>query len=378
MKIKNLLSTLDDQLAGFAQKLLPSAWFSPFESANPSHRRGQVPGASPGDMKRDLSPGVRSELVKRSRYLQKNSGFVRELVGSMAIYSTGDGIKPQAQTADTEWNRRAEELFATWAARCEVTGRFSFEECQSLVCRGIDVDGEYFPHKTRNRAGRPALQLIESHRIGDAEGREDTVDGIGLDPFGAPLFYRVLIDDGTFRDVPAASVLHVFEPESISAVRNPATIQHSINDVLDEMELLALEKHAVKDNADVARVLKRLRDEVDGDGDQRDAGPGYASGGRHVERSPEKAGGAEAGREPGQFRVQTPQPHVHRVPRSSAARFRPGRVAVRFRDGRHADKPACFINAWLSLCNALCVSGRGRLSHIRAIRQRMTNPLTRK
>jgi capsid protein len=124
----------------------------------------------------------------------------------MAIYSTGDGIKPQAQTADTEWNRRAEELFATWAARCEVTGRFSFEECQSLVCRGIDVDGEYFLHKTRNRAGRPALQLIESHRIGDAEGREDTVDGIGLDPFGAPLFYRVLIDDGTFRDVPAASV----------------------------------------------------------------------------------------------------------------------------------------------------------------------------
>ena len=50
-----------------------------------------MPGASPGDAKRDLSPGVRSELVRRSRYLHKNSGFVRELVGNMAIYSTGDG-----------------------------------------------------------------------------------------------------------------------------------------------------------------------------------------------------------------------------------------------------------------------------------------------
>ena len=39
-------------------------------------------------------------------------------------------------------------------------------------------------------------------------------------------------------------------------MRSHPTIQHSINHVLDEMELLALEKHAVKDNADVARMLK--------------------------------------------------------------------------------------------------------------------------
>ena len=135
------------------------------------------------------------------------------------------------------------------------------------MCRGIDVDGEYFIHKTRDPFQRPVLQLIESHRIGDATGSEETVDGIGMDEVGAPLFYRLLLDDGKYRDLPAASVLHVFEPESISAVRHPATIQHSINHVLDEMELLALEKHAVKDNADVARVLKTARGELDESGD---------------------------------------------------------------------------------------------------------------
>ena len=238
-------------------------WFSPYESANWSPRRGRVPGAAPGDAKRDLTPGIRNELVRRSRYLQKNSGFVRELVGNMAIYSTGDGIKPQAQSADQAWNRRAEEYFANWAAQCEVTKRFSFEECQSLVCRGIDVDGEYFIHKTRDRDNRPILQLIEAHRIGDTSGSLETVDGIGLDTVGAPSFYRLILDDGSFRDLPAASVLHVFEPESASAVRHPATVQHSINHVLDEMELLALEKHAVKDNADVARILKTERGEID-------------------------------------------------------------------------------------------------------------------
>lgn len=72
-------------------RLLPRAWFSPYESANPSPRRGRVPGAAPRDAKLDLTPGTRRELVRRSRYLHKNSGFVRELVGNMAIYSTGDG-----------------------------------------------------------------------------------------------------------------------------------------------------------------------------------------------------------------------------------------------------------------------------------------------
>jgi capsid protein len=244
--------------------LLPRAWASPYDAANWSPRRGPVPGAAPRDAKLDLSPGVRTELVRRSRYLHRNSGFVRELVSNMAIYSTGDGIRAQAQSPDPAWNRQAEEVFRRWAAQCEVTGRFSFEECQSLVCRGMDVDGEYFVLKTRDRAGLPRIQMIESHRIGDGSG--ETCDGVGLAPDGTPLFYRLIEDEGK-KDIPAAAMLHVFEPESASAVRNAPTIQHSINHLLDEMELLALEKHAVKDNADVARILKTARGELDEEGD---------------------------------------------------------------------------------------------------------------
>jgi hypothetical protein len=58
--------------------LLPRAWGSSFESANWSPRRGSVPGASPTDARNELTPGVRSELVRKSRYLHKNSGFMRE------------------------------------------------------------------------------------------------------------------------------------------------------------------------------------------------------------------------------------------------------------------------------------------------------------
>lgn len=243
---------------------LPKAWASPYDAANWSPSRGRVPGSAPRDSKLDLSPGVRTELVRRSRYLHRNSGFVRELVSNMAIYSTGDGIRPQAQSPNDDWNRQAEEVFRRWSAQCEVTSRFSFEECQSLVCRGMDVDGEYFVLKTRDRSGLPKIQLIETHRIGD--GSDETHDGIGLAPDGSPLFYRLLEDSGP-RDILAPSMLHVFEPESASAVRNAPTIQHSINHLIDEMELLALEKHAVKDNADVSRILKTARGELDENGD---------------------------------------------------------------------------------------------------------------
>jgi len=254
------------KLLSFFRKLSPKAWFgSPYESANASPKRGRVPGSSPRDSKLDLSPRVRSELVRRSRYLLKNSGFARELVGSMAIYSVGDGLRPQAQSSDPAWNRQAEEYFRGWASRPEVTGRFSFEECQAIICRGMDTDGEFFVHKTRSRSGLPLLQLIESHRIGDTDG-EETWDGIGLDAFGAPRFYRALEDDG-HRDLPAESVLHIFEPESASALRNAPAIQHSINHILDEMELIALEKHAVKDNADISRVLKTARPDLGDSGD---------------------------------------------------------------------------------------------------------------
>ena len=103
--------------------LQPAAWTSTYESVNASPRRGTVPGAAPTDAKRELTPYVRRELVRRSRYLAKNSGFVRELIGNMALYSVGDGIRVQAQSDSAEWNRRAEAYFREWSARCEVTGR---------------------------------------------------------------------------------------------------------------------------------------------------------------------------------------------------------------------------------------------------------------
>lgn len=240
---------------------------SVFEGANRSPRRARVPGSSPRDATLDLTPGVRSELVRRSRYLVRNSGFLREIVGSMALYSIGDGIMPQPASSNEEWNRQALDYFTRWARHADMTGRFNLANCEQLACKALDVDGEIFILKTVEN-GSPKLQLIEAHRIGNAEeGGSDTegnmVDGVRLSETGQPLAYRFLLDDGAHRDLPARDVLHIFDPDSASQVRGFPTLQHSINHMLDVAELLALEKHAVKDNADIARVLKTSRVTVD-------------------------------------------------------------------------------------------------------------------
>ena len=263
----------------------------------------------------------------------------------MAIYSTGDGIKPQALSADTNWNKAAEDYFARWAARCEITSRFCFAECQALVCRSMESDGEYFIHKTRSAEGAPRLQLMESHRIGDAD-LDDTEDGIGFDAYGAPAFYRVLLDHGGFPDIPANVMLHGFEPESASAVRPPPTLQHSGNHLLDEMELLALEKHAVKDNADVSRVLKTERGELDEEGDFAIGKP--ADGEKSEPGALQKIiGGKLVALKPGEsfdsFQPNRP-PNLQRLPRTSAprlgARAYPIQVRRRLKQGRRGRRAA--------------------------------------
>lgn len=240
---------------------------STYESANRSPRRAHVPGSAPRDASLDLTPGVRSELVRRSRYLVRNSGFIREMVSSMALYSVGDGLKPQAESVDSDWNRKAEEYFNRWSRHAELTGRFNLTQCEHLACKAVDTDGEIFIHKVMHQ-GTPRVQMIEAHRIGDMSDADNMIDGVKLDSNGKPLSYRLLNDDGSYSDLPAEHVLHLFDPDSVSQVRGCPSLQHSINHIIDEMELLALEKHAVKDNADITRVLTTARDDAD-DGDFR-------------------------------------------------------------------------------------------------------------
>ena len=242
--------------------------FSNFESAKFSNKRSWIWSSWPQDFKKTMTVFDRMETTRKMRWLELNAGLIRQVLADMALYTVGNGIKPQAQSGDEMWDDSAEAYFKQWAARaCDITGRFSLFELQHICCRLMDRDGECFIIKTRGPGGEPRLQIIESHRVGNSSNNEvppGMVDGILFGPYGQPISYNVIRSDGSSRLVPANAVIHLYEPELASGARAYSPLQHSINNLVDMLEILSLEKLAVKTSSDITRTISRENPNFDG------------------------------------------------------------------------------------------------------------------
>lgn len=230
-----------------------------YEAARFTGRRSFLWLSPAQDQRRDLTPAKRHELVKKMRWGERNSGQIREMVGDLVLYTVGDGFRPQAHTADAEWNKAAEQYFADWSRKCDITNRFSFNDLLRIAERRWVLDGDFYLAKVRNAAGAAKLQGIEAHRVGSPENMDDPNihDGVVFGPYGEIRAYWVIKSDGTYRQILANAMMMVYDPEFVSGARGLPLLQHSWNDLQDLMEILALEKSAVKDHAEITRVLKR-------------------------------------------------------------------------------------------------------------------------
>ena len=86
---------------------------------------------------------------------------------------------------------------------------------------------------------------------------ERIIDGIEFDRYGrAKNYYFLIGEHSDTTKLPASAVLHIFDAERISQSRAYPHIQHSINDVIDRKEILALEKKKVKAISDIVHILK--------------------------------------------------------------------------------------------------------------------------
>jgi len=230
-----------------------------YEAARYNGRRSFLWLSPAQDQRRDLTPAKRAELVKKLRWGERNSGLVRQMVGDLVTYTVGDGIRPQAHTEDPAWNATAEAYFAEKSRRIDITGRYSFNDLLRIAERRWVLDGDFFLAKVRDGRGAAKLQGIEAHRVGDPEKDVPARmhDGIQFGAYGEIVGYNVYRSDGSSRLILAQAMMMVHDPEYISGARGLPLLQHSWNDIQDAMEMMALEKTAVKDHADIVRVLKR-------------------------------------------------------------------------------------------------------------------------
>ena len=70
-----------------------------------TYARRVIYAPQPDDMRRDLSPWDRNEMVKKCRWAERESALFRQILNDLCIYVVGDGIKPQAHADNPETYR---------------------------------------------------------------------------------------------------------------------------------------------------------------------------------------------------------------------------------------------------------------------------------
>lgn len=223
-----------------------------------TYARRVIFAPQPDDMRRDLAPWDRNEMVKKCRWAERESPLFKQILNDLVIYVVGDGIKPQSHATDQEVARQHEAYFAAKAKRLDVSGK-SFYQCQSILVRAMVRDGDAFCIKAE-LDGEARTQIIEAHRVGDptdADTPADCWDGIGFGKYNEPIYYSVYQADGSSRKVEAQSVMHIVDMETASGSRGVPVLQSSLTCIQDAKEILELERRAVRDNGDTVRVIKK-------------------------------------------------------------------------------------------------------------------------
>jgi capsid protein len=221
-----------------------------------TYARRVIYAPQPDDMRRDMSPWDRNEMVKKCRWAERESSLFRQILNDLVIYVVGDGIKWQSHAENPETARLHEEYFAMKAKNLDVSGK-SFFQSQAILTRAMFRDGDAFSLKA-DLNGEAKTQIIEAHRVGDPTDRDtpsDCWDGIGFGKYNEPIYYSVYQADGGARKVEAQSVMHIVDMETASGSRGVPTLQSALCAIQDVKELLDLERRAVKDNGDVNRVI---------------------------------------------------------------------------------------------------------------------------
>jgi lambda family phage portal protein len=246
------------------------------------HKRGYIPEAVQ-DARFDATPGVRLELTRRSRQWEKNSAIIQKLLDLFEEFTVGhSGLQLIPNSSDEDWNETAAAWWREW---CQSPGRDNFDpmfQLQSQMARNWFVDGEIFILKTFDPAtGRPAIQLIEGHRIATpgsktmAEGK-DIIDGVEIDEAGKPVAYQVRQKDtvssyGYYQQTPggqpgldystqiyarveAENLLHLFEAVRPGIKRGLPMAYAVLNDCQDLYELQDLEMQKARDGAAITTV----------------------------------------------------------------------------------------------------------------------------
>lgn len=205
------------------------------------------------DTRKELTTYSRTEILRRARYLDANVGFAGRIINGLARMVAGTGLMIRPATADRAWNKERQTLFEQRngsAAAFDVGNRWDFYSAQRGLLRCRYRDGDVGTVLTTSPGGLASVAFVESHRIGSgrlSEGERARIfDGVLVDRNNAAIAYRILGDEQTQADVPAASFCYLGDYASPGKHRTPSILHRACNHLIDMTEINAATKKGIK------------------------------------------------------------------------------------------------------------------------------------
>jgi len=194
-----------------------------------------------------------------------NYGPLKTAVYEKARYAVGSAWLPEYIGADKDFGKAARDwLTKIWYYTGNLAGRKrNWWESLKIESRYLDVYGEIFIYKVRDKSGFPRYQHIAPHRI-DNPRKDGQVDadgyitsgkykgnkclyGIISDDYGAVVAYSIRADKPEKdKIVPADQMIHLGDWEFIDQTRPISAIAHGILNCRDIMSTQANEKRAIE------------------------------------------------------------------------------------------------------------------------------------
>lgn len=213
---------------------------------------------STGDIKTEVNPTDRLQLLSDSRKLYANLGPCKGAIDAKGMYAVGRSWLPRFDGADKAWGATAREWLLNEFYPIADIGGGDFQTALFLLSVGVDRDGDCGALLTNYDTGFPAIQLVPGNAIGSRknDGKPlDTglykglrlCDGAVLNAQGRAVAYLLLGDksDGSADEyLSARDLAWLMEPQFIGQARGLPGFSSSILDLNDLRTTQGYEKMA--------------------------------------------------------------------------------------------------------------------------------------
>jgi capsid protein len=220
------------------------------DAARASTRRGAIQWSTL-DTKDEVTSYSRSKLIRSSRWLFANVGFVKGLVKNSAMLV---GWKTaHAQTDDAEWNKERDRRFQnknTTRNTFDVSSKFDYKTAQRMLLTRSFIDGDILVVFSKTETGAGRCAFYESHQLATPDGADPDQwdEGVRVNKQGKHLAYGIK-SGSTVKVIPASSCLLFGNFDSVGHTRPHPPLSHAITHSLDITETRGFLKLGIKNSS---------------------------------------------------------------------------------------------------------------------------------